>query len=98
MKAKKAPSLPSLDEWDGHLAARHAEYLGWCLFCVACKGKSEVHRRIGASRGHGHPELHLDYAYMGREAEDSTSPILVGKFSVDRGFCAVHRYSASMDR
>ena len=26
VKAKKAPSAPSLDEWDGHLAAGHAEY------------------------------------------------------------------------
>ena len=31
VKAKKAPSAPSLDEWDG-------EYRGWCPFCVAGKG------------------------------------------------------------
>ena len=84
VKAKKAPSAPSLDEWDGHLAAGHAEYRGWCPFCVAGKGKSEAHRRIEASRDHGHPELHLDYAFMGRETEDRASPILVGKFSKDR--------------
>ena len=28
-------SAPSMDEWDGHLAAGHAEYRGWCPFCVA---------------------------------------------------------------
>ena len=37
-----------------------------------------------ASRDHGHPKLHMDYAYVGREAEDRASPILVGKFSMDR--------------
>ena len=40
-KAKKAPSALCLDEWDGHLVARHAEYRGWCPFCVAGKRKSE---------------------------------------------------------
>ena len=34
-----------------------------------------------ASRDHVHPELHLDHACMGREAED---PTLVGRFSKDR--------------
>ena len=28
VKAKKAPSAPSLDEWDGHVAAGDAEYRG----------------------------------------------------------------------
>ena len=37
-----------------------------------------------ASRDHVHPELHLDYACMGREAEDRASPMLVGRFSKDR--------------
>ena len=32
----------------------------------------------------GHPEVHLDYAYVGREAEDKSSPILVSMFSKDR--------------
>ena len=63
--------------------AKNADYRGWCPFCVAGKGKSESHRRMEASRDHGHPELHLDYAYMGREAEDRASPILVRKFSKD---------------
>ena len=53
VKAKKGPSAPSLDEWDGHVAAGQAEYRGWCLFCVAGKGKSEAHRRMEASRRHG---------------------------------------------
>ena len=34
VKAKKAPSALCLDEWDGHLVARHVEYRGWCPFCV----------------------------------------------------------------
>ena len=84
VRAKKAPSAPSMDEWEDHLAAGHAEYGAWCPFCVACTGKSEAHRRMEASRDHGHPERHLDYAYMGREAGDRASPILVGKFSKDR--------------
>ena len=45
---------------------------------------NEAHRRIEASRDHGHPELHLDRAFMGRETEDRAAPILVGKFSKDR--------------
>ena len=81
VKAKKAPSVPSLDEWDGHLAAGHAEYRGWCPCCVAGKGKSEARRRIEASRDHGHRELYLYYAFIVRETEDRASPILVGKFS-----------------
>ena len=39
---------------------------------------------MDASHDHVHPELHLDDAYVGREAEDRASPILVGKFSKDR--------------
>ena len=74
VKAKKAPSAPSLDEWDGHLAAGHVEYRGWCPFRVAGIGNSEAHRRIEASRDHGHPELHLDYVFMGGETEDRASP------------------------
>ena len=66
VRAKRPSSAPSMDEWDGHLAAGHAEYRGWCPFCVAGKGKSETHRRMEASRDHGHPELRLDYAYMVR--------------------------------
>ena len=66
------------------------EYRGWFPFCVAGKGKSEAHRRIEATRGHGHPEFHLDYAYMGSEAEDKASPILVGKFSKDRWLITHH--------
>ena len=62
VKAKKAPSAPSLDEWNGHVAAGHAEYRGWCPLCVAGK-------RIEASRDHGHLELHLDHAYVGRERQ-----------------------------
>ena len=57
---------------------------------------------------HGHPELHLDYAFMGRETEDRAShvlvgrvsSILVGRFSKDRWLitpCSVQRYSVSMD-
>ena len=46
--------------------------------------KSEAHRRMEASRDHGHPELHPDYAFLGRETEDRASPILVGRFSKDR--------------
>ena len=71
VRAKKAPSAPSMDEWDGHLAAGHAEYRGWCPFCVAGKGKSETHRRVEASRDHGHPELRLDYAFLVRWFERS---------------------------
>ena len=82
---KKDPSAPpSLDEWDRHLAAGHAEDRGWCPFCVAGKGKSEAHTRIETSCHHGHPELHLVSANIGREAEDRASPMLVGKFSKDR--------------
>ena len=41
VKAKKAPSAPSLDEWDGHLAAGHAKYRRWCPFFVVGKGRSK---------------------------------------------------------
>ena len=83
VKAKRDPSAPSLEEWDGHLEAGHAEYRGWCPFPIACKGKSEAHRRMEASRDHGHLELHLDYACVNGAAEDRASPILVGKFLRD---------------
>ena len=74
VKAEKAPSAPSLDEWYGHLAAGHAKCRGWCPFCVAGKGKSEAHRRMKASRDNWHPELHLDYAHVTRQAEDRAPP------------------------
>ena len=83
VKAKRAPSASSLEVWDGHLESGHAEYRGWCPFPNACKGKSEAHRRMEAPRDHAHPELHLDYAYVGEEAEDRASPILVGKLLRD---------------
>ena len=70
VKAKKAPSLPCLVEWDGNLAAGHTEYRGWCPFCVTGKGKSEAHRRMEVIRDHGHLELHLDYACVDGEMED----------------------------
>ena len=76
VKAKKDPSGPSLDEWDG--------YRGWCPFCVAVKGKSEAHRRMEEPHDHGHLELHLDDACMGWEAGDRASPTLVGTFPKDR--------------
>ena len=57
---------------------------GSCPSCVAGKGQIETHRWLEASRDRWHPELHLDYACAGREAEDRASPILVGKFSKDR--------------
>ena len=66
VRAERPSSAPSMDEWDGHLAAAHAEYRGWCPFYVAGKGKSETHRRMEASRDHGPPELRLDYAYTVR--------------------------------
>ena len=31
--AKGAPLTPSMDEWNDHLAAGHAEYRGWCILC-----------------------------------------------------------------
>ena len=62
VRAKKAPSAPSMDEWDGRLAA------GTCrisrLVSVLCgwqrkeRGSSAG---AGVARDHGHPELHLDY-------------------------------------
>ena len=85
VKAKKAPSAPSLDEWDGHLAAGHAEYRGWGVHS-ALLAKERVKLIDGLKRHEtmGHPELHVDYAFMGRETEDRASQILVGKFSKDR--------------
>ena len=44
---------------------------------VLGKGKSEAHQRMSSSRDHGHPELHLEYAHVGREADDRTWPILM---------------------
>ena len=64
------PDMPSIE--DGVRSA------------LAGKGKSDAHRRIEASRDHGHPDFHLDYANEGREAQDRASPILVGRFSKDR--------------
>ena len=42
VKAKKAPSAPCLDEWDGQEAAGHTEKPGWCPFCVAGKRKKLI--------------------------------------------------------
>ena len=53
-------------------------------FCVVGKGKSEAHRRMEAPRDHVHPELHVDHANMGREAEDRASPLRLGRLSKNR--------------
>ncbi len=55
-----------------------------------------------ASRDHGHRELHLDYAYMGREADgqsiaNSGGQVLEGSL-VDHTLCTVQKYPASVDR
>ena len=50
-------------------------------FCVAGKGKSEAHRRMEASRDHGHPELHLHYACMECRFQIS---VLDGKTAYER--------------
>ena len=42
VSAKSPSSAPSMDEWDGHLAAGHAEYRGWCPFCVAAKERARL--------------------------------------------------------
>ena len=81
-EGKKAASAPSLDESDGHLAARHEQYRGLSILRCWKKGV----QRIDGLRHHEsmHPGLHLDHAFMGRKTEDRASPILVGKFSKDR--------------
>ena len=38
VRAQRAPLTPSMDEWDDHLAAGHAENGGWCMLCVAGEG------------------------------------------------------------
>ena len=43
---------------------------------LSAKERSEAHRRIEAPETMGHPELHLNYAFMCRETEDRASPIL----------------------
>ena len=51
-----------------------------------------------ASRDHVHPELHLEYACMGREGQSFTDvggQVLEGSL-VDHTPCAVQRYSASL--
>ena len=81
VKAKKAPSAPSLDEVDMVIWQPDMPSINICPFSVAGKGKSESYRRMGASRDHGHPELHLVYADLGG-GQSVTS--LGGRFSKDR--------------
>ena len=74
--------IPRWGQSDDHLTT------GFCPFHVIGRGKSEAHRRMEASRGHGHLECHLDCEYMKRATEDRELPILVGKFSKDRWLVA----------
>ena len=41
VKVKKAPSASSLGEWNGDLAAGHAEYRGWCPLCKSVPKHSD---------------------------------------------------------
>ena len=94
VRAKKAPSEPSMDDWDGHLAAEHAEYPGWCPFCVAGKGKSEAHRLMEASRDLiTQSFLWTVPSWVVRPRGQVLEGSLVGHSS-----CAVQGYSASVDR
>ena len=96
VKAKKAPSAPSLSG----MGIWQLDTSMMVSICVAGIGKSEAHRRMEALRDQGHPELHLDYANMGRETGQSVTSsggqIIEGSL-VDHTPCTVQRYSASMD-
>ncbi len=62
--------------------AGHAEYRGWCPFCVTGRGKVEAHRSK-AERDHQLPTLSIDYSFLGKKHEKA-SPVLLGRFHKDR--------------
>ena len=100
VKAKEAPSAPSLDEWDGHLAAGHAEYRGWCPFCVV--GKERV-KFIDGLKHHETMDIRnfiwitLSWAEKPRTERHQFWWQVLKRSLADHTPCAVQRYSASRD-
>ena len=63
-----------------------AHSLGKCMFREIDRGKSEA--RLPSSFDHGHLEVHLDCACVGRATEDRESSISVDRFLKDRWLVA----------
>ena len=102
VKAKRALSAPSLDEWDGHLAAGHVEYRGLCPFCVADRKECSSSSNGGITRPWAsRPSSGLRQNDQ-RSGGQRASPILVGRLPNGRWMithtpCTEKRYSALMD-
>ena len=73
---KAAPEEPTAQERAEHMFT-HMPFRSWCRHCVRGRGKEEPCRQ-----GQGdpeHPEVHMDYMFMGEETGGKTLAILVAK-------------------
>ena len=91
VKAKNAPSTPERGRMGRAFGSRTCRVSRMVSILRCWQGKSEAHRRMDASRDHGHPET----------PTWEEKPILVGRFSKDCWLIThrtEQRNSASMDR
>ena len=77
-KCLPCPIAPSQREIDEHNLT-HANYRSWCPWCVAGRRPNTQHRSQADQPPREVPALHLDYCFLGDEAEDDRQTALVGK-------------------
>ena len=70
------PSMPSRAERENHNLT-HLPFRSWCDHCVRGRGEGAPHFRAGESEG-GH-ELHMDFCFMGEQADQRKMTILVAR-------------------
>ena len=81
-----SPSSPAKAEREAH-ASTHLPYRTWCPDCVMGRARNPAHRPVpdadGAERRRL-PEVHMDYAFLRREASDELMKMVVAKVRPSR--------------
>ena len=70
------PIAPTKQEREEHLPL-HITYRSWCPHCVAGKGNANKHMMSDGDGEKMGITWHMDYAFMGDEAEEGMVPTLV---------------------
>ena len=71
------PGAPTRAMVEAH-AATHLPFRSWCPHCVAGRRDGLPHRKVEPDED-GRPEVHMDYAFVRRQGEDTQRTILILK-------------------
>merc|ERR1712020_836358 len=78
-RCARDPLQPTRAEWEAHQAT-HLPYRNWCQHCVEGRCDNPPHRRRPAEQElPAAQEVHMDYCFVRREAEEQYTTILVFK-------------------